>query len=626
MKKVERSGNLSSKKRFWFSVVAFLIPILFLLFIELFLRLIGYGHNPNLVVEYAPDSRYYTMNPYASRSYFSDETIATKGLVEIFEKQKSKNTVRIFVLGESTTIGFPYGQNGSFHTWLKYRLMHSYPDKNFEIINFGLTAVNSYTALGFAKELVDYEPDAVLVYLGHNEYVGSLGVGSTSNLGSNRTLIQMQIALRRLKLVQLMSRVLKLFSSSETQNPTSGNGRSFMKTMVANQSIELGSDEYKVGIEQYRANLDEICAIISKHKIPLFLSNLVSNEANLPPLDGVDAESKSLAMDYYSQANRALSDSNFVEAKRLFIKALDADKLRFRAPSEFNAIIASIVSRYPRVYLADSYSLFEENSTHKILGKELLLEHVHPNLIGYALISDAFFIAMQKANIIVDDRAKNLSFQNLIKRMPVVEIDSLKGAFIVQFMKTDWPFNEPDTFKLNSNATFEEKMACKIALKQGDMVSLYDSITDYYQKSGQIEILAKMLESSYLSPPFEDIIPITIAKCYFTIHNDSMAGFYLKKAFDLNPSVDIAKKGVDLYLSLDEPSKVHPFIIYLIDNKLVDDRFLTLIQSLEVLKKQYVQTHFDKKIGTQIGLLYLSLGREDVAKRYGVTKMSDINR
>ncbi|MEJ0081907.1 MAG: hypothetical protein WDM78_13385 [Puia sp.] len=46
----------------------------------------------------------------------------------------------------------------------------------------------------------------------------------------------------------------------------------------------------------------------------------------------------------------------------------------------------------------DSKGIFEANSANHMIGNELILEHVHPNLNGYALISDAFYEAMKKIN------------------------------------------------------------------------------------------------------------------------------------------------------------------------------------------------------------------------------------
>src|ERR1035437_7482530 len=161
---------LTKKKLLLFKVIAILLPLFFLILIEIGLRLFGYGHDLRLFIEDTKDKHYLALNNYVSLKYFTDSINATVGNYELFKKKKNYETVRIFVLGESTTQGFPYNYNGSFHRWLKYRLMRTFPKKNFEIINLSLTAVNSYTVLDFAKGIIGYEPDAVLIYVGQNEY------------------------------------------------------------------------------------------------------------------------------------------------------------------------------------------------------------------------------------------------------------------------------------------------------------------------------------------------------------------------------------------------------------------------------------------------------------------------
>ena len=79
-------------------------------------------------------------------------------------------------------MGFPYPNNISFQRMLKYQLQKTNPDKDIEIINLALTAINSYTFYDFAQELVHFEPDAIFIYGGHNEYYGALGVGSNNTL------------------------------------------------------------------------------------------------------------------------------------------------------------------------------------------------------------------------------------------------------------------------------------------------------------------------------------------------------------------------------------------------------------------------------------------------------------
>lgn len=50
-----------------------------------------------------------------------------------------------------------------------------------EVINLGMTAVNSYVINDLAKHVENLNPDVIIIYAGHNEYYGSFGVGSTQN-------------------------------------------------------------------------------------------------------------------------------------------------------------------------------------------------------------------------------------------------------------------------------------------------------------------------------------------------------------------------------------------------------------------------------------------------------------
>jgi len=119
------------KKLLLFKVLAALFPFILLVLLEFVLRFFHYGHNTDLFIKDPFDDHYMVMNNYASDKFFSDTANATKGNSELFQIDKAPNTFRIFVLGESTTIGYPYFHNGSFHRWLQYRLTRMYPDKNF---------------------------------------------------------------------------------------------------------------------------------------------------------------------------------------------------------------------------------------------------------------------------------------------------------------------------------------------------------------------------------------------------------------------------------------------------------------------------------------------------------------
>src|SRR6185295_802377 len=109
-----KAAHASKKRIFLFKVIGILLPFIILILIEGSLRIFHYGNNYSLFIEYKGDQNFLVLNPDASKKYFTNQAIATTGNEELFKKEKDVNTMRIFVLGESTTIGFPYFHNGSF--------------------------------------------------------------------------------------------------------------------------------------------------------------------------------------------------------------------------------------------------------------------------------------------------------------------------------------------------------------------------------------------------------------------------------------------------------------------------------------------------------------------------------
>jgi hypothetical protein len=496
-----------------FKAIALLLPVLLLTIAELLLRLFGYGHDTSLFVKDSDDETWYVMNPYASSLYFSDTANATKGNIERFPVQKAPGTLRIFVLGESTTAGYPYMHNGSFHRWLLYRLMHEYPDRNIEMINVSLTAVNSYTVLGFGRQLPDYQPDAVLIYTGHNEYYGALGVGSTSRIGGSRFLVQTVLWLRRFRLVQWMENCIHFFAHAFSGKTTDAR-ENLMQRMAAKQTIALGSKDYYAGVSQFRDNMDALCRLFSEKRIPVFLSDLVSNEKDQAPFISASVGTAVTADQQFRAGDSAYHAGNFTFAKKAYQDAKEADLLRFRAPDTLNAIIKDLCRAYGRdIHMVETRALFEANSPHGILGKETLLEHVHPNLFGYALMSEAFYRSIKEAGLLpppataepaTSDAAlpatgHSMSFETLLQRMPVTRVDSLNGAYQVMMLKTRWPFHDPIPAGFMRGNSIEEKLAGALSVGRIDWLDAMDQLFKYRMqikdKAGALQVAeATMLE------------------------------------------------------------------------------------------------------------------------------------
>ncbi len=651
----------SKKKLILFKIISALLPFFVLLIIELLLRVFHYGYDPRLFIESSSDGQYMVMNPNASRVYFTNQAIATTGNVEPFRKEKGINTFRIFVLGESTTIGYPFFHNGSFHRWLQYRLMHEFPEKNFEIINLSLTAVNSYTVLGFAKQLLNYEPDAVLIYTGHNEYYGALGVASTDKLGGNQFLVKTVIRVRQLKLGQLLTNIIAKLSNVFAAKKSPG-GKTRMELMVGDQQIAFQSHLYQKGIAQFRNNMDETLRLLNSKNIPVFISNLVSNEKNLPPFINIDPDSLQVpdfqknyhaaiqalqtgdsitASSSFTRANQAYSlhaSCNFYlgrlalakqagkNASAYLSKAKDLDALRFRAPTAINDVIRELCSRYTNTHLVDSKSLFEDNSAGKIIGDELMMEHVHPNLMGYALLSEGFYTALRKENLPAGTGTP-MSFRELLKSMPITAMDSLAGKYRIDHLKSGWPFKNavavfPDSSKLD---TEEKRLAYAIAFRHLNWSDANANLYQYYISHHDLANAKILAESLVLEYPGEESYYNNAANICGELKDNDNAIFYFRKSFDLSPALEKARFLFPLYLLQDQPDKAIPYLEYVINNgtaSLNSVRILAI--QINELKRELYSDSINQELLNKVAAKYFEMGNRAVADKY-VKKVLTIN-
>ncbi len=601
----------TSKRVVLFRAIAILLPFLILILLEFALRIFHYGHDLSLFMEYPGDKNYLVLNPNASKRYFTDPALAPTGNRELFKKEKDKNTCRIFVLGESTTIGYPYFHNGSFHRWLQYRLMRTFPDRQFEIVNLSLTAVNSFTVLGFAKELVDYEPDAVLIYSGQNEYYGALGVGSTNRISGNASIIQLMLRLRQLRVTQLLTSLYEKITGA-FKAARGDSGETLMQRMVADQQIAFGSKLYYRGIDQFRSNMDATLHLFSEHHIPVFISNLVSNERGLRPFISIEPDStrfpafkpdyeagvkvfelkelpaadslfKKADLDYtghalcnyyLGQVSYALGDYATAEAR--FAKALDLDALRFRAPSPLNGIIAQLCTKYPDAHLVDTRTAFISHSENHLIGSDLILEHVHPNLTGYALMSDVFYAALKREHILPADQVKEMSLPQLMDNMPITSVDSLAGVYKIAKLKGSWPFNgggQQDSLPVGSE---EQKLAYDLAFEHTRWRDAMDELYSYYVSTNKLKKAKTVMEAMVLEYPMEGSLYERTANICGQLGDLENAAFYFRKAFALSPSPEISQTIFVIYLDLDEPGEAIPYLDYAIHN--LADRRLTAVK------------------------------------------------
>ena len=105
----KNTDPISPGRKILFSVMLMLFPLIVMLLLELSLRPAGYGNNYNLFEDYNLYGKTYRRCYHDfGKKYFNHVVYTTPGN-ELFLKKKPENGFRIFVIGSSTAVGFPYG-------------------------------------------------------------------------------------------------------------------------------------------------------------------------------------------------------------------------------------------------------------------------------------------------------------------------------------------------------------------------------------------------------------------------------------------------------------------------------------------------------------------------------------
>ena len=225
-----------------------LMSLLPFVLVEGALHLIGYGPTLALFIPAARigANEYLQINPDVARRYFprSEVDFLPRPANDIFRRKKPANGYRLFVMGESTTEGWPYPHGVMFSRLLWRRVSALFPDKTIEVVNTGITAMNSYALRDFTDEILDQQPDAILIYAGHNEYYGALGVASTVSLGRAPWLIRLYLSLRRFKTFLLLRDLVDALTHRGAAAQGSPDRATLMGRVIGRASVPYGSPAY----------------------------------------------------------------------------------------------------------------------------------------------------------------------------------------------------------------------------------------------------------------------------------------------------------------------------------------------------------------------------------------------
>lgn len=401
-------------------LMALVLPFLILAAAEFSLRLCGFGGYAPMFRKLGPvpGGNLVIAAQGGAESWFSGYT-ERAGTSEqyAFVDPKPTNTVRVLLVGESAIQGYPEPRHLAASAFLQLMLQDAWPERRVEVINLGTTAIASFPVLGILTEALNYQPDLVVIYTGHNEFFGTYGVASVGRAGSRPWMLRANRWLHSLALVQGLH--------SLRPRATSGDNRTLMEEMMGQNYIAENDWRRRAAANLLYENVGEMLRRCAAHSVPAMVCTLPTNERGLAPigLDKLDdlpeanrQEIDSLLLKVESderanlgQATAALqrvlqlapkdarahyllgqaltSQARHAEALEQYVAARDLDTMPWRAPSSsLNAVLRAAGEQQAPV--CDLVKAFRAASPGQAIGWELMDDHVHPTLRGQALIAE----------------------------------------------------------------------------------------------------------------------------------------------------------------------------------------------------------------------------------------------
>ncbi|ACB73816.1 tetratricopeptide repeat protein [Opitutus terrae] len=410
---------LSFRRQLLFAAILIVGGLVLLLgSLELTLRLAHYGYSPHFAERALLPSgdSIWRDNRWCTAPYFSPELVRRPFPFRL-PLTKAPGTYRIFVLGSSAAMGDPE-PSFSLARMLEAMLRTAYPNQRFEVVNAGVTAINSHLARTIAADCAELSPDLFIVYEGHNEVIGPFGPsGVFAPFLSSELGVRAAIWLKGTRTGQLVSALGRRLTGKSALPADWGGMQMFLAQQIANDDPRLDAVR-----AHFRANLISIaesahaagartllCTVLtnqrdfapflSRHRSGLTAADLARWDAHVAAAREAERTHRTADAEAEYRAALAIDDEHaelvfrygrFLllagrrqEAQPLLQRALNLDTLRFRTDGSLNKVIRDLRGAHvPGVEVLDLAAALALHSEGGATGDDLLYEHVHLTLRG----------------------------------------------------------------------------------------------------------------------------------------------------------------------------------------------------------------------------------------------------
>lgn len=360
-------------------------------------------------------------------------------VAEEFPAEPVKNEFRVFVLGGSTVQGRPFSIQTSFAKWMEIQLNAQDPKHTYRSINCGGISYASYRLRPVLREILDYQPDLIVLATGHNEFLEDRTYADVKSRSAIR--LWLEQASSKLRIVMVARRFWGGAPRVEPMEDTKPMG----EVVEARLDDQAGyasyhrDDEWRAAVsQQYADSVSEMVQTCKSANVPVVLVQLGANLRDCPPFKSelpadlgvaqqqqwqelfelatlTQKKSWSEALAVYQQLleidplhalvhfrigrcqeqmgqHQAAADS--------YQQALDNDVCPLRMPDKLHGQLADIATSANVVYVdADASVAASTGRPDAVPGYDVYLDHVHPTIGGHQVIAESLVSAIRQENL-----------------------------------------------------------------------------------------------------------------------------------------------------------------------------------------------------------------------------------
>jgi lysophospholipase L1-like esterase len=438
-----------TKRRWWFRLAAVLMGLLPLLACELGLRAFGIGRPTGYVDPFVGFSRVHPLFELddAQKNYRTVHSRERFFGAQSFAAKKPEGAFRAFCLGGSTVRGRPYETDSAFSSWLEVELNGMESDRVHEVVNCGGLSYASYRLLPILEEVLQYEPDVIVVATGHNEFLEDRTYKSIKNRSGVAAWLQDRAY--SLRTVTAARQMLGADSRPKKAGQVADDGKTVLADDVdarLDQASGYASyhfdEEWKQQVDQhFDTSLRAMVRICKLAQVPLIFVRLGSNLRDCPPFksehppDILPEQETAWRREFEAAAKQefrnpeatlkhlraaeAVSETHplmlfrlarcldrmgrIEEARTYYHRAKDRDVCPLRMTTQLSATLVNVATE-TQTPLIDEHSEIESLAKDRLPGGDWYMDHVHPTIAAHQLVAQMLAQQMVKMKL-VDEAA-----------------------------------------------------------------------------------------------------------------------------------------------------------------------------------------------------------------------------